>query len=76
MQKQAQPFQEPISTESNYKIGNIYKRSKILKKWNKRCIILDKLKKTMSLKSGKKSKEKVVQLENYEVTWVGKPSKS
>ena len=63
-------------SEGNYKIGNIFKRSEILKKWNKRSIILDKLKRTMSLRSGKKAKEKVVVLENYEVQWVGSSKKS
>lgn len=38
--------------------------------------MLDKLKRTMSLRSGKKSKEKIIKLENYEVYWIGKPAKS
>lgn len=62
--------------QSNYKIGVIYKRSKILKSWNKRSIVLNYIKGTLSLRKGKASKEKIILLENYEVTWVGKVKKS
>ncbi|EAS07102.1 oxysterol-binding protein (macronuclear) [Tetrahymena thermophila SB210] len=64
------------TAQSNYKIGVIYKRSKILKSWNKRSIVLNYIKGTLSLRKGKAAKEKVILLENYEVQWVGKPKKS
>lgn len=54
-----------------YKIGTIYKRSKLLKRWNKRSIVLNYVKGTLNLRKGKSAKEKVILLDDYEVVWVG-----
>ena len=63
--------------QQRYKYDIMYKRSKILKNWNKRQIILNFINNTLSLKSSsKKSKEKIINLHQYEIQWNGKTKKS
>lgn len=45
-----------MEDQMKYKIGNLYKRSKILKRWNKRSIVLDFIKGTLSMRKGTNSK--------------------
>lgn len=59
-----------------YKHGTLYKRSKLLKKWNARSILLNYAQGTLTIRSGTSKKEKIIQLTKYRIDWIGAHKKN